>query len=1483
VTIAAALVSPGPPPIPPLDSGLPIVLLPVRLETRFSVVAGGTDLLIRIYPDDVHVDTHEPELTDEEVTWGQNYWQQAWRGGGPGNERERAAWAQLAGRFSPQRAAWIARQLEPRNPTARPSGAVADTRPLTPVPDFPSPPRHATAWTRAPRAALLPDRWIALGYLEGGTRVLTAMGNPVQDPLAVGPQPDPSTAPPAPLTDPTQAIDPGMRWLIDFEAAVQVGMGIRVRVTPSSTVSHDEVARLAYQLWTDRGRPWGSPWSDWFPAEARLKGPDIVGLGGLSRLIVLGVKAGLDQDTSPGRLAALFDAHHYTRGLEFTPPGTPTNITPGVPRPAGDPGFARSFLNERGPALFTPGSGANGEVVATALGTPFTTFSHVAHAGDDDQVGARQMHAALWPATVGYFLSQRMFGLLNDDEIGRARRHFIDFVRAVGPLPTMRIGKQPYGVLPVTSLDRWQPLDAADAGARTIEALRALREAYRRAVANVPRMRQPTPTGPDAGRDPDQDLVAVLRMQPTSLSYSLRNVFGPYFVDNFWSFAGPGIPSTWWNGQQQLARLTGFISGMPLTTPQTTAVFAPWTDPLEGPLVQADRTNPQLQPNYIATLATATSQVLRNGPIPNTQVRPLLYGLLRHALLSSYSFISGSLVQRYGVPTDRQESELIDITTPDTPTIWRRLARPIGVFSGLPTIGQFMDDPANAGNPDLAPLTEVRTSLQALAQRSVPALEQLLVATLDACSYRLDAWLTSLATRRLAGLRARSGGAGFVGGYGWLENVRPAAARPSDGYVHAPSLSQATAAAVLVSAHLSHRGTGAASPFALDLSSERMRVARTLIDAVRQGQPLAALLGYRLERGLHQLNLDEYIDDLRAAAPLASTPSAPTTTPTESIAASNVVHGLDILEKWRHDEAPFPALRSASLAKFLQMDAEFRVLDDQVDALGDLLVAESVYQATRGQFDRASATLDSVARGESLPVPEVLDTPRTGLGLTHRLIAMFTTLTATSGWVGQPRGTAEPFLNSWAAQLLGNTVRVRFRATYIDAKTGTPVPGVAVREVRLPDLRLCPLDMVYVASARSEAERGELEQRLRLFVLQTRPANVPPDADVRLDYSRAANWPLNTIISLGEFLETVQAVRRLLTSARALGADDVALAEESPQSGVQIAELRGRATVAITALRLVQTDMRTLLQSPTPADLTALRAVLLRAAHFGIYSAVPVSATGDTPEIRSALLEQARTVDGDLAPRLTALDALLPLPATADLTTQRDREIERLKLVFGRDFLVLPRFKAANPTVLTQAFGASSGLQGGNAAEAFTWLNRAARVREGVARLLEVQRYGDALENGSATLTVAQLPFTAGDRWVALPPTPDKPLQPGRLSLVTCAPLPVDLSQPLVGVVIDEWNEVVPSARETTGVVFNFDEPDARAPHAILVAVAPDTNQPWGLESLEATLLETLDLASLRLVDPDAMLELDHYLPALYFAVNATDEAVSTNFRQPPP
>ena len=102
----------------PLSAGpaQPAVLFPVRMETRFFPhPAGGFELRVRIYPDQVHIDSHEPELTAEELAWGQHFWEQTWRAS-TDTERAKAAWRQLADRFDPPRAAWIADALKPLNP-----------------------------------------------------------------------------------------------------------------------------------------------------------------------------------------------------------------------------------------------------------------------------------------------------------------------------------------------------------------------------------------------------------------------------------------------------------------------------------------------------------------------------------------------------------------------------------------------------------------------------------------------------------------------------------------------------------------------------------------------------------------------------------------------------------------------------------------------------------------------------------------------------------------------------------------------------------------------------------------------------------------------------------------------------------------------------------------------------------------------------------------------------------------------------------------------------------------------------------------------------------------------------------------------------------------------------------------------------------------------------------------------------------------------
>ena len=59
---------------PQLDGSVPILLMPLRVQTRFQNAANGRVLLIRVYPDDVSVERHEPRLSVTERAAGEQFW-----------------------------------------------------------------------------------------------------------------------------------------------------------------------------------------------------------------------------------------------------------------------------------------------------------------------------------------------------------------------------------------------------------------------------------------------------------------------------------------------------------------------------------------------------------------------------------------------------------------------------------------------------------------------------------------------------------------------------------------------------------------------------------------------------------------------------------------------------------------------------------------------------------------------------------------------------------------------------------------------------------------------------------------------------------------------------------------------------------------------------------------------------------------------------------------------------------------------------------------------------------------------------------------------------------------------------------------------------------------------------------------------------------------------------------------------------------------
>ena len=227
------------------------------------------------------------------------------------------------------------------------------------------------------------------------------IARPARPRRRTGPGRRPAAAP----RDDVLAIDPGLRWLVDFSAAEAAGMAVRVPLTAD---------------------------------DVRL---------GFDTLLVFGLRTSPDPAAEATALEALVAAHRSTHGMATVPADTATNNTGdgAVPLPAA----GVTSPAERGAP---PAADAAGSLLATALGIDAAAVGPLGGADDRADADAAAMLSLLWPATGGYFLEQ-LFAVGPDP--AAARRHAVDYVRPDGPLPIMRVGRQPYGVLPVTSLDRW--------------------------------------------------------------------------------------------------------------------------------------------------------------------------------------------------------------------------------------------------------------------------------------------------------------------------------------------------------------------------------------------------------------------------------------------------------------------------------------------------------------------------------------------------------------------------------------------------------------------------------------------------------------------------------------------------------------------------------------------------------------------------------------------------------------------------------------------------------------------------------------------------------------------------------------------------------------------------------------------------------------------------------------------------------------------
>lgn len=117
-----------------LDDGIPLLMFPVRIETRFM----RSELWVRIYPDDCLIDTFETALSGTEVRAARRYYIESWKAGGI-EDQERAAWRGLVGSVGSGRAAWILQQFAPLNAADKPAKARPEAIVLVIAADQPLP------------------------------------------------------------------------------------------------------------------------------------------------------------------------------------------------------------------------------------------------------------------------------------------------------------------------------------------------------------------------------------------------------------------------------------------------------------------------------------------------------------------------------------------------------------------------------------------------------------------------------------------------------------------------------------------------------------------------------------------------------------------------------------------------------------------------------------------------------------------------------------------------------------------------------------------------------------------------------------------------------------------------------------------------------------------------------------------------------------------------------------------------------------------------------------------------------------------------------------------------------------------------------------------------------------------------------------------------------------------------------------------------
>jgi hypothetical protein len=796
---------------------------------------------------------------------------------------------------------------------------------------------------------------------------------------------------------------PSSRWTVDFEEAVKNGMGIKI-TGPNN--KYEQVKN-----------------ADW--------------------LVAVGHK------NDGGQILQELLLRHKALGeFNILRQGTPTNNTEDCKTEY----MADESGTPKEKEIFDPAAGlsedglSNKELLMSYLDlNDERIFSGIKNSSRVDQQASRAMRRLLFkPCTYDYRRRFLNFSKNNDKAFPDLVEHFRSYVIGGGLFPAIQIGDNPYGILPVTILQKWKSI-ASEKEKNTIETTiaekcRSLKNIYMRFAQTVPHIDLA-----DNEQDVFNTLKHILQLNPVSHRVDIQ-VFKKLinFNEDLRELHCPLIAK----GKTEKKKRDNMIDYLDLLindleSPTNGSESASSRNTLPEEDNEASLFERLLKfhiyllvqmktsPSHLAEPITVLCNLLKAEELSVTSLETMFLEVLDclsyrlDAWISSLAYLRLREINENGV-------KLSEEPPPEFKNRLQNVVKKLRLKNRL--------------HYDRASRTLAFNGTMTRYQRKK------LVEYFPA--YKL------VVERLYEVSQEASPG---IGVYGWLE--KPSAEglmEESKGYLQAPSMDQAITGAILRSAALSDKNDKD-SPFQINLSSERVKMAIWFVQGLQSGYTSAELLGYQVERKLHDKGLDKYLLDLRKTYPLSNQEG------TEIFKNSRVIDG----EKFLTGGKDKKAIKRKDRKAIEEIRSEVRHIRD---AVADLSVAETLYQTVRGNSARTAAWLEAVEGKAIPPEPEVMKTPRTGHPQTQRVLYPLSINLDNIDFseLSNPRIIAEPFIAEFCEEQLNDFDNLVFKATISLREGGNGSSSYSVIVSLKDDLEMAPIDLIVGGTA-------ELEKKTRMW------------------------------------------------------------------------------------------------------------------------------------------------------------------------------------------------------------------------------------------------------------------------------------------------------------------------------------------------------------------------------------------------------------------